>query len=570
MTGIHNPIEGVIYCDAAEAEAYLKSGAWSHHTIGTALRASVEAYPERPIFVSEERTITYTEFDDETDRLAAALLDLGLAPGDRAIFQMGTTVETALALVACYKAGIIPVCSVPQHREIEIGQLTQQSLATGYFVQADFSTFDLVGFAQQMTTRHPGLRHLVVARGKSATVDVALDALVARTPIGYARKRLEPVEIGPRDVLSFQLSGGTTGVPKIIPRFHGEYLGHSAGWMRQYGITSESRVIWSLPLVHNAGQLYALTPALAAGVTTVLMPKVDICRMFDLIEQHRVTHALSIGPIAPQIMNYTDVARHDLSSLRLFSTMSRADALEAHLGIPCSNLYGITEGLLLGTGADAPAAARHRTQGRSGCPEDEIRLLQSGSDEPVKPGESGELCFRGPSSFRGYYMAPEANKNAFTRDGFYRTGDTMTAHVLGGETYYAFEGRSRDNINRGGEKIGCEEVEAFVSTHPAVADAKLVPMPDEFYGEKGCVFLMLRPNQPAPNVSELAAFLVGKGLAKFKCPERIEILKEFPTTRVGKVDKPTLRAAIAAILKKEQDAIFAEVGGLEKVRRGQR
>jgi pyochelin biosynthesis protein PchD len=570
MTRVYNPIEGVTYCDAAEAEAYSQSGAWSRHTIGTALRASAETYPDRPIFISEERTITYAEFDDESHQLAAALLDLGLAPGDRAIFQMGTTIETAVALVACYKAGIIPVCSVPQHREIEIGQLTQQSSATGYFVQADFSTFNLVGFAQQMATRHPSLRHLVVARSKSATLDVALEALVARTPIGYARKRLKPVEIGPRDVLSFQLSGGTTGVPKIIPRFHGEYLGHSAGWMRQYGITSESRVIWSLPLVHNAGQLYALTPAIAAGVTTVLMPKVDISRMFDLIEQHRVTHALSIGPIAPQIMNYADVTRHDLSSLRLFSTMSRADALEAHLGIPCSNLYGITEGLLLGTGADAPAAARHRTQGRSGCPEDEIRLLQSGSDDPVKPGEPGELCFRGPSSFRGYYNAPEANKNAFTRDGLYRTGDAMTAHVLGGETYYAFEGRSRDNINRGGEKIGCEEVEAFVSTHPAVADAKLVPMPDEFYGEKGCVFLMLRPNQPAPNVNELAVFLVGKGLAKFKCPERIEILKEFPTTRVGKVDKPALRTMIAAILKKEQEANCAEVGDLEKLRHGRR
>jgi salicylate---[aryl-carrier protein] ligase len=568
MTGINNPIDGVIYCDAAEVEAYLRSGAWSRHTIGSALRASANAHPLRPIFISEERTVTYAEFDDETDQLAAALLDLGLAPGDRAIFQMGTTVETALALVACYKAGIIPVCSVPQHREIEIGQLTQQASAKGYFVQADFSTFDLVAFSRQMATRHPSLRHLVVARSKNITKNGTLEALIARTPIGYARKRLESVALGPGDVLSFQLSGGTTGVPKIIPRFHGEYLGHSAGWMRQYGIKSESRVIWSLPLLHNAGQLYALVPAIAAGVTTVLMPKVDIGRMFDLIERHRVTHALSIGPIAPQIMNHRDVAKHDLSSLQLFATMSRADALESHLGVPCSNLFGITEGLLLGTGADAPVAARHRTQGRSGCPEDDIRLLEPGSDVPVKPGEPGELCIRGPSSLRGYYNAPEANKDAFTHDGFFRTGDIMTAHIVDGETYYAFEGRSRDNINRGGEKIGCEEVEAFVSMHSAVADAKLVPMPDEFYGEKGCVFLMLKPNRPAPDIKELAAFLVGKGLAKFKCPERIEILDEFPLTRVGKVDKPALRAMIAALLKKEQEATPAEASAVEARRHG--
>src|SRR5437667_7621151 len=128
----------------------------------------------------------------------------------------------------------------------------------------------------------------------------------------------------------------------------------------------------------------------AVGVTTVLMPKVDIRRMLELIEQHRVTHALSIGPIAPQMMAYTSIARHDLSSLRLFATMSRADTLEAHIKVPCSNLYGITEGLLLGCPADAPAFARHHTQGASGCADDEIRLLVPETEQPVPPGEVGE------------------------------------------------------------------------------------------------------------------------------------------------------------------------------------
>src|SRR3989442_1733668 len=232
--------------------------------------------------------------------------------------------------------------------------------------------------------------------------------------------------------------------------------------------------------------------------------------------------------------------------------MSRADALEAHIGVPCSNLFGITEGLLLGCGAEAPASARHHTQGASGCSLDEIRLLHPESEEPVRPGEMGELCFRGPSSLRGYFNAPEANRSAFTSDGFYRTGDMMTARVIEGETYYAFEGRLRDNVNRGGEKIGCEEVEAFVSTHPAVADAKLVPMPDKFYGEKACIFIILRKDQRAPAVKELADFLIAKGLAKFKCPERIEVIESFPLTRVGKLDKPALKTAIVALLKQEE------------------
>ncbi len=555
MAGVLNRIEGVTYCDSLEAAEYVRTGAWVNQTVGDALRLTAETYPERPAFISDERSITLTEFDEATDRLGAALLDLGLATGDRAIFQMGTTVETAIALLACYKIGVIPVCSVPQHREVEIGQLAQQTSAKGYFVQADFSSFDLVAFAEHMMEQHQTLKTLVVARATEERGRTKLETLIEKTPLAYARKRLGTVSLGPQDVLSFQLSGGTTGVPKIIPRFHAEYLGHSAGWMRQYAITSSSRVIWSLPLLHNAGQLYALIPTVSKGVTTVLMPKVDICRMLELIEQHGVTNALSIGPIAPQIVAYPDVTKHDLSSLRLFATMSRLDVLETHLGVACSNLFGITEGLLLGTPPDAPAAARHRTQGKSGCPQDDIRLLVPGSEEQVEIGALGELCFRGPSSLRAFFNAPEANSNAFTSDGFYRTGDMMTAHVIEGETYYAFEGRLRDNINRGGEKIGCEEVEAFVSMHPAVADAKLVPMPDDFYGEKACVYIILRPDQHAPDVKELAHFLVGKGLAKFKCPERIEVIEAFPLTRVGKLDKPALKAAIATLLKQERASL---------------
>src|SRR5258707_4780961 len=116
--------------------------------------------------------------------------------------------------------------------------------------------------------------------------------------------------------------------------------------------------------------------------------------------------------------------------------MSRADILEAHLGVRCSNLFGITEGLLLGSPPLAPADARHRTQGKSGCPQDEIRLLDPGSEQPVAAGAMGELCFRGPSSLRRFFNAAEANSNTFTRDGFYRTGDMMTAHLIEAETYY--------------------------------------------------------------------------------------------------------------------------------------
>jgi non-ribosomal peptide synthetase component E (peptide arylation enzyme) len=550
MPAILSPIEGVRYHPAERAAAWFAAGAWIDSTVGDALRATARRHPQRPAFISDERSLTFGELDDASERLGAALLGLGLATGDRAMFQMGTTIETVIALLACYKAGIVPVCSLPQHREMEIGQLTRQSGARGYFVQADIGSFDLAAFARRMAEESPSLAHVVVARGNRGPG--SMEGLIADTPIEAARARLADVPVGPQDVLAFQLSGGTTGVPKIIPRFHAEYLGHSAGWMRTYRVTSDSRLIWSLPLLHNAGQLYALVPAVAMGTTTVLMPKVDIPRMLELIEQHRVTHALSIGPIAPQMLAYTGIARHDLSSLKLFATMSRADGLEAHIGVPCSNLYGITEGLLLGSPGDAPADRRHRTQGSSGCPQDEVRLLVPGTEDPVAPGEVGELCFRGPSSLPAFFAAPEANATDFTRDGFYRTGDMVSAHEVDGVTCYAFEGRLRDNVNRGGEKIGCEEVEGVASRHPAIADAKLVAMPDPLYGEKGCIFLIARPGMTAPDVKALGAFLGSQGLAKYKWPERVEAVDAFPLTRVGKIDKPALRKRIADMLAGEK------------------
>lgn len=553
MTNILSPIEGVSYPPPERATASIANGSWIASTVGNALRATAKRCADRPAFISDERTLSFRELDETTERFAAAMLNLGLVTGDRAIFQLGTNIETAIVLLACFKAGIVPVCSLPQHREVEIGQLARQSGARGYFVQADFNSFDLIGFAAGMVEKHATLKHLVVVRGAAAGAS-SMEALIEGMPLAAARERLSHLPLGSEDVLSFQLSGGTTGVPKIIPRFHAEYLGHSAGWMRRYRITAESRVIWSLPLLHNAGQLYALIPTAAFGVTTVLMPKVDIRRMLELIEQHRVTHALSIGPIAPQLLAYTDIARHDLSSLQLFATMSRSDNLEQHLGLPCSNLYGITEGLLLGSPADAPAFARHHTQGASGCPQDEIRLLVAESEAPSAPGEMGEMCFRGPSSLTGFFDNPEANAKAFTSDGFYRTGDMMTAHVVDGLTCYTFEGRLRDNINRGGEKIGCEEVEGFISQHPAVADAKLIAMPDPFFGEKACAYVVPRPGMVVPDVKALGAFLTGLGLAKYKCPERVEVVDSYPLTRVGKVDKPALKKLIA-------DQLAAEAAG---------
>jgi pyochelin biosynthesis protein PchD len=313
-----------------------------------------------------------------------------------------------------------------------------------------------------------------------------------------------------------------------------------------------SVAIWSLPIVHNAGQIFGYMGAIHWGRTTVLTSRIDIAHVLGMIDKYRVTNAMSIGPIAPMLLAYKELAKHDLSSLRYFVAFSRADAIEAHLKVKAANLYGITEGLVLISHPDDPVEARHGTQGRVGYTGEEVRILKPGTKEEAKEGEVGELCFRGPSSLRGYYNAPAQTRETLTADGFVRTGDLTKAHRIEGRLYYSFEGRLKDNINRGGEKFGTEEVENLIRSHPAVADVAVVAMPDELLIERACAFLVPRTGKQAPDVKALGAFLVSKGLAKFKFPERIELIDAFPVTRVGKLDKAELRRRIAEKLAQEK------------------
>src|SRR5436853_5019649 len=352
-------IEGVTYTPADQAKRYFDKRQWIDLTVGEALKRTAARVPERIAFASEEGELNFRQLDERSDRLGAALLATGAKPGERAIFQMGTVLDTVVALSACYKAGIIPVCSVPQYREVEIGQLARLSGATLYFVQADFGSFDLVGFARGMQQKLPSLRHLIVARGRTDDQK----RLIQSISLEAARRRLSQVKLTPEDCFVFQLSGGSTGVPKIIPRFHGEYLAHCDSWNRMHGIDEGSVAIWSLPIVHNAGQIFGYMGAIHWGPTTVLTSRIDIAHILDMIAKYRVTNAMSSGPIPPQLLAYRHLAKHAVSQRRYFVAFSRADAIEAHLGVKAANLYGITEGLVLISHPDDPPPAPHPTQG---------------------------------------------------------------------------------------------------------------------------------------------------------------------------------------------------------------
>lgn len=546
------PIDGITYRPPSEAEAFYQSGAWYRGTAGDLLRSAGAELPAKAAVIGESGTLTFGELDRRSESLAAALIEAGLRPGDRALFQVGSTGETFVALYGCFKAGILPVCSLPQFRELEIGQLADKTTPKAYFVQADIHpTFDLLAFARLMQGAHPGISHLVVINGTPAANEYGLAEMSERYPVEKARAFVTPWDPSPDDLMQLQLSGGSTGLPKVIPKFHGEYLGSVEALSRRFGLGTDDVTLWALPLIHNAGMLYVVMPTAMYRRTAVVQSRFDIQMFLAAIGTHRVTFTGSIGPVAARILEVTDIERYDLSSLKQFFALAQADAVEKHTGIPASNMFGITEGMYCVSSLDCPTQARHTTVGYPIEEANTIRLASPETGKEVPLGDVGELTFAGPHIFGGYYNDPEVNAASFSPDGFFRTGDLMRAVLIDGKPRYVFEGRLKDNINRGGEKFGAEEVEQFIVRHPAIADARVVAMPDKHYGEKACAFLIPMPGKSLPDLAELGTFLLTFGLAKYKLPERIVTIAEFPLTRVGKVDKAALRSQIAQMLSNE-------------------
>jgi 2,3-dihydroxybenzoate-AMP ligase len=225
------------------------------------------------------------------------------------------------------------------------------------------------------------------------------------------------------------------------------------------------------------------------------------------------------------------------------------DGLEAR-GLWTGQLFGMGEGLFLTTRPGAPRTARLATVGTPMSALDEVRILEPGTETEVAEGEVGELCCRGPYTLRGYYDAAEHNARAFTPDGFYRTGDLAALKEIDGERYVSIEGRIKDLINRGGEKINAEEVELLLLRHPRIAAAAVVAMPDPRLGERTCAYVVVEgAGLDLPEVQEHFAALE---VAKFKWPERIELLPEIPRTLVGKIDKKRLAAEISRKIAAEK------------------
>lgn len=521
----------------AFATRYREKGYWRGETFTSFLRARAGEWPDRLAVVGGERRWSFAELEARAETTARGLLALGLRPGDRVVVQLPNIAEFLSVVFGLFRARLVPVYALPAHRSVEIIHFARTAQARCYIVADRHDGFDYRPLAQEVQREVPAVAHVVVV-GEGGPF-TALDAL----PDGSAIEL--PLDADPSEVAFLQISGGSTGLSKLIPRTHDDYIYSFRASAEICGLTPESVYLAALPVAHNFPMSSpGVFGALYAGARVVLAPSPSPEATFPLIAREGVTITGLVPPLALLWLQAAPSTAHDLSSLRVlqvggakFLTES-ARRVKPVLGCTLQQVFGMAEGLVNYTRLDDLEEVIVSTQGRPISPDDEVLILD---DEglPVREGEAGHLLTRGPYTIRAYHNNDGANARAFTPDGFYRTGDVVKRTPEG---YLVVQGRASDHINRAGEKISAEEIEDHLLGHPNVFDAAVVSLPDDFLGERSCAFIIARGDKP--KAAALKAWMRTRGLADFKVPDQIVFVDGFETTAVGKVSRKELRASL--------------------------
>lgn len=545
-------LEGFTPWAPETAARYVADGYWENRSVTDMVYASAARSPDKIALIQGQTQISYRSLRERVDALACGLLQSGLRAQDRVVMQLPNVLEFVFAYLALTRIGAIPVMALRAHRYSEITHFVRASGAVAYMIPDEFQRFDYRPMAEEVRQTCPTLQTVLVL-GQPGPGQVSLTQLIEHTPPAeVVAAQLAHVQPDPCSVTTMLLSGGTTSMSKLIPRTHNDYVLNARLCADAAGFGRDTVLMAVLPLGHN----YNLAAPGMLGVfyyggTVLIAPGFDAETVFPLVERHRVSVIAAAVPLVTQWLNSDVSAHYDLSSLKVVQNGGARLAPELRQrmreqwGCTPQEVYGTAEGLINMTRLDDPDDLLLESSGAPVCDLDEIKIVDEDGNE-LPDGEAGELLTRGPYTIQGYYNAAEQNAQAFTPDGFYRMGD-----ICRKQGRYVFaEGRKKDLINRGGEKISCEEVENLIFRHPKVTQVALVAMPDPLFGEKACAFVSLKPNQ-ALTLDELAGFLKQQQIASFKLPERLEVLEQFPTSLVGKILKRQLRDMITEKMQHE-------------------
>lgn len=523
------------------ASAFCAAGHWQQQPLGELFASTVHQHPERAALVDGERRLAFVDLDRQSLHVALGLRALGFGCGDVIAYQLPNWWEAVVVFLAAARLGATVNPLLPIFRETELRFTLSQSGANALVIPGHFRGCDHRALVAGVRRELPALREVFVARDEPADGMRSFTALLDAPP-----DKIPQTAVDPDSVVLLMYTSGTTAEPKGVLHTHNTLAAEIFSLERVHQLTPADRTLMPSPLTHISGVIHAiLTPALL-GTSAVLMERWDAARALHLIAAERVTYMVG-APTFLQDLAAQPAGTGAGSSLRLFSCGGAgvAPALihaarERFPNCVAKRVFGSTEFPTLTTTDANDALTRGiDTEGRPIWPA-EVRIADE-SGTSLSAGFEGEVQGRGPECFVGYLDAT-LNADAFTADGWFRTGDRG---VLDADGYLRITGRLKEIIIRKGEKISVKEVEDLIAAHPAVAEVVVIALPDPDTGERACAVIRLRPAMTI-DLPSLTAFLATKGLAKQKWPEQLEIVGDFPRTDSGKVLRTKLKERFAA------------------------
>jgi acyl-CoA synthetase len=521
---------------SAEAAHYRAAGWWTDTTLSDCVTRNANSTPDKPAYVdfsvdSPDRVLTWSEFDHAATNLARRLLALGVAPGDGVAVWHKDSSAVHVLLVAIERCGAV---------------------AVGLGARAGVREVTAILRTAQPTLFVTDVERLAPAEQAAADADPALRVVAIEddpdtTPRPDATNGLSPV--GPDDVFLINSTSGTTGLPKCVVHSQNRWHYFHQKAVANGELTSDDVFLSVLPMPFGFGIWTSHTTPIYLGATTIRIEKFDAAATCAAIARHQATVLCCVSTQLAMVLASLDSRGDELTTLRVVFTggeplpYSQAAQFEELTGATILQFYGSNEtGMLSATSLADPLHRRLRTAGRI-VPEMQVRLFDG--DRDVTESGRGQPACRGPALSLGYLGGTDHDK-LYTKDGWMRMGDICE---LDADGYLTLTGRTSDFILRGGKNISAVQVEEAVATHPAVAVAAAVAMPDPVFGERVCAFVELK-DAAALDLPTLAEHLLQQGVSKELLPERLEILDELPRSSGGKIAKGLLRDKIRSRLER--------------------
>jgi non-ribosomal peptide synthetase component E (peptide arylation enzyme) len=526
---------------------YLESGSWSSGTTVSAIDGFAQDFPFEEAVVDTQVRLTWEQVKRSTDLLALGFLDIGLKRDDVVVVQLPNGVETILVRIALNKAGILAAFVPIVWRRTEMEQILKRLNATAIIIVDEFRGFDYLDMiaclqAQSLTSSMP---HLLVVGETIPSGATSVRELMNKKHTQQAfATRLNGLQHSPGDVSILSISSGSTGEPKICEWPEGAQVLTGKGIASGLKLTREDVVGIFAPIGGGAGAM-AWLAASQMGCKIVLSSSMTAEVILELIEREHVSFVATVPAILIRLLDCSRLSRYDLRSLRVVRTgtaaISPSVARDAECRLACivAPGYGSMETISIAqAGVDDPSRLRLGGSVGRALPGRDVKVVDENGQE-VPKGQIGELWVRGPGTSSGYFQDPEGTARAWGelgRGGWFRTGDL--AHLDNDENII-LEGRKKEVIIRGGNKIYPIEIESLLFSHAKILEVAVIGTSHPALGEIALAFVIPRTGEDLTS-EEILAFLVGKDIASYKLPEQVIVVDEFPRLDSNKVDKQRL------------------------------